>query len=242
MLGQHSTMVPQLALQSMPVPPPDPGPPPDPTPPPEPVVPPVLPIARQPPVWHEALQSHVPTPGSLQDPFAVLVARLPLQVPDPSPKLMEFPLTEPVYVVPVGEQFSVMLQPFWLIEQEVSWQVPDKVQLPDTSGQLPPPPPESLELQESPNAANAAPTKTSRTHLMHLLVSRSVGPCRNSPCATFRGSQQLRECCRGAGLARNQRATVTTQGVNVGTSRIRPTPTSRRSEPPRRPDPDSRVP
>ena len=221
--GQHSVIVAQLALQSIPVPPPDPGVPPDPTPPPEPVVPPVLPIARQPPVWHDAFQLHVPTPGSLQDPLAVLVAMLPLQVPDPSPKLMELPLTDPVYVVPVGEQLSEILQPFWLMVQEVSWQVPDKVQVPDTSGQLPPLPPESLELQESPKAANAAPTNTSRTHLIRPFVSRSVRGCRNSRGAGTHTGTDGRSNCARVVVERVQRAisaTETTHGANVGMGRI----------------------
>jgi len=63
--------------------------------PPEPVLPPA-PGFVQAPLLQLAVQLQVPADGSLQDPLALVPLMLPLQVPDPSPKEMLPPLTEPV--------------------------------------------------------------------------------------------------------------------------------------------------
>jgi hypothetical protein len=79
---QHAVIELQLALQSMPELPPVP------------VVPPV-PLLPQAPLWQAAVHWQVPREGSLHEPLPVWFPRLPLQVPVPSPKVMELPLTVP---------------------------------------------------------------------------------------------------------------------------------------------------
>lgn len=64
-------------------------------------------------------------------------------------------------MVPVGEQLSVTLHPLCETVHDVSWQVPLRVQLPDTLGQLPPPPFELplLHANAHPSAHTLATTR-----------------------------------------------------------------------------------
>lgn len=151
---QQLVMDAQLELQSTPEPPPEP---------PEPV------LVRQPPLWHVADHVQVPALGSLQVPLAVLLATLPLHDTELLWKLMELPLTEPLYTSPVGEQDTVKLHPLCAMVHALSWQLPLSAQLPDTSGQ--PPPPELLELHANANATHVAPSKPSFTHCMRQILT-----------------------------------------------------------------------
>ncbi len=80
---QHAVMAAQLELQSRPLPPPLP------------VLPPVPEAVPHAPLWQLPLHWHVPVLGSVQEPLAVLPLTLPLQLPEPSPKEIEFPFMLP---------------------------------------------------------------------------------------------------------------------------------------------------
>lgn len=106
-------------------------------PPPPPPPPPPVPELRHDPLLHDADQLQVPE-VSEHVPVAPLEVREPLQAPNE----MELLVTDPEFVSPLGEQVTVMLQPLWEMEHDVSEQFPEMLHSPATFGQLPLLPPE----------------------------------------------------------------------------------------------------